>query len=622
MWQSRPLFLGISAKSHLQIHPMSRSSTRDPRKDPLLDCPDKLATLAHVMPEKASSGAVGSPRGAAIWFNLIAAVLMATLIGGGAFVSSRVLIIDDRPNQEPGRHHQFVWGTFIPAQPWNIGVTLIGTVIGIIASLAFSAQDDFMTRRALASDYGCPAMFLRPLTAKRGVQQLFRGMLSPERTLLFLLTATTAIMSATTIAVFSIQQNIITVLNPQASYLLKDFNTTFFQQGIGFFSPAGSFGTGTGALGQFMYKSAYINALIDKDSYNRQFRSTGSPDFEWIAEGGQLGFTNYPNMSTGGVGLNVASYAHRSGDPVTFALPASSRYRLDSLQGDVYGTRIQVTCEDATDDHTVARGSSEDVETRFVSRSAGPNITIMWDGDFGKTYRSLAIGSSIWGIEDEESHPTLTLAFGGSGGYVWVAECTYAGYEYLTGLTLDSTDSYIQSGLEEKARFSDIGPVFKQEVANATGRVIEQGMGGQLARGFINAQYFYDGITEPTSDLTSVLSTVLSQVGEAYVSLLRQQNYEYTGAWSEDSVLQADNNSFMNVRISVLRLGGASYGWLAVYGVIFLGCLLGLVRASSRAEAVTFEAQDAVKLLANVHDPSVKGRTRLRYDEALTIVGL
>jgi hypothetical protein len=187
-----------------------------------------------------ATGAGSSPRSAAIWFNLVAAVFMAALIGGGAFVSSRVIIIDDRPNLEPGRHRQFVWGTYIPSQSWNIGVTLIGTVIGIVASLAFSAQDDFMTRRALASDAGCPAMFLRPLTAKRGVLQLFRGMLSPERTLLFFLTAGTAIMSATTIAVFSIQRDTIAVLNPRPSYPLQDFNTTFFRKGMGFFSPAGS----------------------------------------------------------------------------------------------------------------------------------------------------------------------------------------------------------------------------------------------------------------------------------------------------------------------------------------------------------------------------------------------
>lgn len=381
------------------------------------------------------------------------------------------------------------------------------------------------------------------------------------------------------------------------------------------------FGTGTGALGQFMYKSAYINALIKKDAYNRWAQETSIHGVEWIGEATQLGFTNYPNISTGGVGLNVASYSHRSGDPENFALPVSSRYTLDSLQGDVYGTRIEMTCSDATNDYVVARGSLEDVETRFVSRPGGPNITVIWDDGFDVTYRSLAIGSSIWGTGDDESHPTLTLAFSGSIGSVWVAECTYAGYEYLTELTLSSADGHIQAGEVEKARFSDIGPIVKQNVANATEQIIAQGMGGQLARGFIDAQYMRDGVRPDTQELTSVLSTVLSQVGEAYVSLLRQQNYEYTGAVPSDSLLQADNKSFMNVRITVLRLGGASYGWLAAYGVFFLGCLLGLVRISSRASTVGFESQDAVKLLANVYDPSVKGRTRLRYDESLTIVG-
>jgi hypothetical protein len=55
--------------------------------------------------------------------------------------------------------------------------------------------------------------------------------------------------------------------------------------------------------------------------------------------------------------------------------------------------------------------------------------------------------------------------------------------------------------------------------------------------------------------------------------------------------------------------------------VFFLVCLLGVLRISSRATAVAFEAQDTVKLLANVYNPSIAGWRRLRYDERLTIVG-
>jgi hypothetical protein len=216
---------------------MANSPTGDPRQVSVASSANKPGPLpVHVTPAKTEN----PPRGAAVGFNLVAALLLAALIGGGAFVSSRVLIIDERPNQTPGRHHQFAWGTYIPAQPWNIGVTLIGTAVGIVVSLAMSAQDDFMTRRALASEAGCPAIFLRPLTPKRGVQQLLRGILSPERTLLFLLTVGTAIMSATTIAIYSIQLDTITVLNPRASYPLHDFNSSFFQQGLGFFHPAAS----------------------------------------------------------------------------------------------------------------------------------------------------------------------------------------------------------------------------------------------------------------------------------------------------------------------------------------------------------------------------------------------
>jgi hypothetical protein len=69
------------------------------------------------------------------------------------------------------------------------------------------------------------------------MQQLFRGMLSPERTLLFFLTAGTTIMSATTVAVFPIRQDTISVVKSRLSHTLEDFNNTFFVQGSGFYSP-------------------------------------------------------------------------------------------------------------------------------------------------------------------------------------------------------------------------------------------------------------------------------------------------------------------------------------------------------------------------------------------------
>ncbi|KAH6670259.1 hypothetical protein F5X68DRAFT_265018 [Plectosphaerella plurivora] len=599
---------------------MADPSTGDPRQVPLFYPSDKTAPATTASPShlKPAPAATGSPRGTAVWINLTAAFLLAALLGAGAFVSSRIVLIDDHFHDWKGSSTSlgpFAWGKYIPAQPWNIGVALIGTAVGILAALAFSTQDDFMTRRALASDEGCPAMFLRPLTPKRGVQQILRGMLSPERTLLFLLTSATAITSAATIAVFSLQQSVITVIDPRPSYPLQDFNVSFFRQGLGNVSPAGSYGTGVGALGQFAYKSAYINGLIALDNYDRRFQDSGYQEF--IQEPGQIGFTAYPNISTGGVGLNVASYTHRTGNPVGFDLPHRLVYTLDSLQGDVYGTTIEVTCIDTTDEYVVAKGSMEDVEIRFVSKPGGPNITVMWDAGFGKTFRSLAIGSAVWGIEDETSHPTLTLAVSGIIGSVWVAECTYAGHEYLTEFTLSSADGYIQTG-PEKATFSDIGPRFKQTVANATNQVIEQGMGGALARGFIDSRYNEDGSN--TTDLANVLSTVLSQIGEAHVSLLRQDR-EFNNADPSPSQLQPNNKSHLTIRIRVHRMGGASYGWLAVYGVFFLGCILGLVRIYSRARTVAFEAQDAVKLLTNVYDPNVNGKTRLRYEDRLSIVG-
>ena len=48
---------------------------------------------------------------------------------------------------------------------------------------------------------------------------------------------------------------------------------------------------------------------------------------------------------------------------------------------------------------------------------------------------------------------------------------------------------------------------------------------------------------------------------------------------------------------------------------------MGLARIYSRAKTTSFEAQDAVALVANVYDPSVSGKTRLHYDNGLAIVG-
>jgi hypothetical protein len=125
----------------------------------------------------------------------------------------------------------------------------------------------------------------------------------------------------------------------------------------------------------------------------------------------------------------------------------------------------------------------------------------------------------------------MTLAFGGLYAPVCVVECTYAGYEHLTEFSLDSADGCIQAGSVEKARFSDIGPNFKQKVTNATELIIEQGIGEQLARSFINARYASSiPDDEDLAGLTSVLSKVLSQVGEAYVSLHRQWLYEHAAA--------------------------------------------------------------------------------------------
>jgi hypothetical protein len=79
---------------------------------------------------------------------------------------------------------------------------------------------------------------------------------------------------------------------------------------------------------------------------------------------------------------------HHSGDPEDFILLVSFRYRSEGMQGDVYGTRIEVTYVDTTSEYTVARDSSEHVEARLLRRPGGPNITVMWDDSSLKSWQA------------------------------------------------------------------------------------------------------------------------------------------------------------------------------------------------------------------------------------------
>ena len=105
-----------------------------------------------------------------------------------------------------------------------------------------------------------------------------------------------------------------------------------------------------------------------------------------------------------------------------------------------------------------------------------------------------------------------------------------------------------------------IGPKVKQRLANLTHNMLAfGGMGGDLARAFIDADYNSDG-TNNTA-MAAVLETVIEQLGEAYISLLRQQVERSNIA--KDGNDSSGNGSDLQLYVTVLCLGGGQYGWLA-----------------------------------------------------------
>lgn len=147
----------------------------------------------------------------AILTNLLATVLLAALIGLGIYVNLNKLVVSNISSNG--------YKTVdLDTTTWNIGCTIVGTAVGLLAAVGFAMQDEYLTRRELARDRGVVALFLRPLTIKRGVEQVFRLQLPLERTLLVLLTIATALTSATVVALFGIRATVDEIINPAGSY--------------------------------------------------------------------------------------------------------------------------------------------------------------------------------------------------------------------------------------------------------------------------------------------------------------------------------------------------------------------------------------------------------------------
>ncbi|KAL1966619.1 hypothetical protein VTN77DRAFT_4030 [Rasamsonia byssochlamydoides] len=115
------------------------------------------------------------PDGIAIAINLLSAVVLAALLGLGVYVNYKTILVQGPST--PG------FPTInVDQTGWNVGCTVVGTAVGILLSVAFAGHDGLLTRKEIISTTGVQAIFLRPLTSKRGVQQIQRGQLSLMRT--------------------------------------------------------------------------------------------------------------------------------------------------------------------------------------------------------------------------------------------------------------------------------------------------------------------------------------------------------------------------------------------------------------------------------------------------------
>jgi hypothetical protein len=80
----------------------------------------------------------------AVITNLAAAVLLTTLVALGIYVTATKHYVG-----RLGMNNYPVIG--LDTAYWNVGCTIVGTVIGALAAVAFAAQDECLTRHELVA---------------------------------------------------------------------------------------------------------------------------------------------------------------------------------------------------------------------------------------------------------------------------------------------------------------------------------------------------------------------------------------------------------------------------------------------------------------------------------------
>ncbi|KIM95516.1 hypothetical protein OIDMADRAFT_59974 [Oidiodendron maius Zn] len=517
--------------------------------------------------------------------NLVAAFCLALLIALGAYVNSTTILVGG--TSSPGFH-----AIQVDSTSWNVGCTVLGTAVGLLLSWGYSSFDGLLTRKELQSPNGVLAMYLRPLSAMRGFNQLRRRRFPVTRSFLILATAVSSLASATTVAIFGIHTERVLVNNPLASYSLDQI---YRVPGDVQHPDQVSFVT-VGA------NPALLSSFLYRDSYLRSFQADGQTDTSlstgnYVSESGPIGDTIFPGLNSSGIGLNMTSYTQYSGPSSGFDLPTS--YTFERLDAAVFGTVVDVACVDATASYNVTTTKYGDQETpdavlyTFVKNDV-INTTILQDPNFNS---GLCIGSIV---TEQNGEPLHTFLFPG-GYYIdtpLVSECTYGGNEILASISLLEGGSPLQvNGIVTQG--SPINATIKWLLSNMTDQYISRyshgGPGGSLADGWVTSGFYVGGFDTIRTSIAPTMSTILSELGQAYYSLLRQ-NVEVANL---DRGLDKipDNGSFVKIAVTVLRVGGSSAAWIIIYGLLFMSALLGVVIAPVQKRVLPWSPQNPVEIL-------------------------
>jgi len=560
--------------------------------------------------------------GYAIALTAITVVLLVFLFSVAVVATVRPVLFAKEEGSSPG------WLVIQGASTtsWNVGVVILGTAVGIITSIAFTAQDAFLTRAELVSPNGVSAMFLRPLSAKRGLDQVLKRRFTIRRTALVFSFLATTLTSAATVALLSAQTVSESVTNHTPSFPLDGLNASLSQvdKSGGVLALPSALHDGSAerilsaALTPFMYRSAYVNGQLALPDDKKP--ATSSLGFV-VSEPADLNLgiihnVAYDGLWTSGVGINTRSYQTWNGHVEHFNTPRE--FTLNSLQGEVFGTTIAVECLNKTSEY----------ERQEIIADLGPFLTIIGkaggDPNTNITLASfphssdysysrlgtLVIGSNLTTVNNEPVHVLAVAGMFDTKGTVF--ECTYSGREIVARVSMSGPDEPLVIG-PVTSQGSPIGPAVKRLVAYHLHRQIAPN-GGVLAKGLMDALYMREG--ESNNRTAEVLGTILSQSAQAAISALRQR-VEITNLYNPPAV----KGVHVEVNILVVKIGGGGAGWFALYGLLLLGALTGLGRVCTGAVAVPFEAQDTAILLARaLGDQSLTETTQVKFVQGTGLV--